>query len=541
MTGQSRKAGALQARTVDVTYRYRSSAEEPVLFELPEGDVKEMNAKQEEPRKGYNRLLGALIEAPWTVANGLGRLLYRFQTEGMDKIPSDGPYIVWLTEPGLLGMIVSGYVSIKVLKPELDKGTDNLSFFHEELFRVAYFRHLEDVAGKFRPLVPHSAPQLAKGILDGYHVLLNNGIVIHNPQGDATWDGRPIAFGRIAAWLGLRTGAPIVPILCSIGAYEIWPRWQRLPSRKGRLRLTVDEPFRLRDKPLERVSEQDVEEANARILEHFERSHYGPGGLAGWIGPVRRRGVEVTEPVQLRPPAKPLASVPPSRVKFNKRGVAQLLWQCPLCRTNDALIHRRPVFQRETVLCQACGTLWDFQREPGHDFRMKVLEGPPDVVGLDMALSTWYEHMTRNFCPKPIQVADVKLLPGEEVYLETRDVTLSPYRPNPLFDGWAGREAPKKQANWLQIAEWESIGEGRLLVTSHRVLWQGPERELDFLWSEVTAVSQYLSATLALHYGSAKYRFRLENEFVLKWLHHMGELARQVGALEGRTVNVTDH
>jgi hypothetical protein len=38
----------------------------------------------------------------------------------------------------------------------------------------------------------------------------------------------------------------------------------------------------------------------------------------------------------------------------------------------------------------------------------------------------------------------------------------------------------------------------------------------------------------------AKYRFRLNNDPVLKWLHHMGELATQAGARQGRAVNVTD-
>ena len=500
-----------------------------------------MNAKQETPRQGYNRLKAGLTEAPWTLANGLARLLYGFQTEGIDNLPSDGPYIVWITEPSLIGMIIGGYVSIKVLKPELDKGTDNVCFFHEELFRLAYFKNLENTAGKYRPLVPHSAPQLGKGMLDGYRVLQNNGIVIHNPQGDATWDGRPTAFGRIAAWLALRTAAPIVPILSSIGCYEIWPRWQRLPSRKGRFRLSIDEPLRLTDKPLDRVTDRDLEEANARILEHFERSHYGPGGLAGWIGPVLRAGVEVSEPVQLQPPSTQPVAVPPSSGTVNNLGVAQLLWQCPVCRTNDALVHRRPLFRGETVSCHACGTLWDFRRQPGHDFRMEVLEGPPEVVGLDMSLSTWYEHMKRNFAPKAVQVEGVELLPGEEVYLEAQDVALSPYLPNALFESWAKREAPKKQADRLEIASWESIGEGRLLVTSHRVLWKGAKREIDFLWSHVTAVSQYLQSTLAIHYGSAKYRLRLGNRPVLKWLHHIGELAREAGTRQGRTVNVTHH
>jgi hypothetical protein len=61
------------------------------------------------------------------------------------------------------------------------------------------------------------------------------------------------------------------------------------------------------------------------------------------------------------------------------------------------------------------------------------------------------------------------------------------------------------------------------------------------MWSDVVAVSQYLQSNLALHYGAAKYRLKLGNEPVLKWLHYMGELAKEVGAREDRAVNVTHH
>ncbi len=495
-------------------------------------------------KKGYSRLKAFVYDAPFDTVTLLNRLIYGFRVEGEENLPQKGPYITWYTEPGLMGLISAMYVSTKTLHQQMDLAPGKarvLAFFQEELFRVPYIQKATAGSLVTRGLTPHSAPHLAKGMMDGYRMLLDKGVVLENPQGDATWDGRPVAFGRIMVWLALRTAAPISPALVTIGAYEIWPRWQRLPSLKGRMKLVIDKPFTLTDVPLDHVTDEDMVRGQARVREYFERIHYGPGGLSGWIGPVLRDGVEVTEPVQLRPPSKPLADVPPSKVRFNKRGVTQLLWQCPVCRTNDALVHRQPPFRRETVVCRACGTLWDFQRRSGHDFRMKVLEGPPDVIGLDMALSTWYEHMNRNFSPKPIQVADVSLLPGEEVYLEAPDVLLSPHRPNPLFSGWTSREPPKRQAGQLEVAGWDAVGKGRLLVTSHRALWQGEMGELDFMWSEVTAVSQYLTNVLALHYGSAKYRFNLVNELVLKWLHHMGELAKKAGTPQGRTVNVTHH
>ena len=459
-------------------------------------------------------------------------------------MPEKGPYIVWYTEPGLIALFVAWYITTKLLgKGRYQEGGSNvMAFFQEELFRVKYIQQgMKTSPVELRGLVPHSAPGLAKGMLDGYRLLLNHGVVVHNPQGDATWDGRPTAFGRILVWLGLRTAAPILPSLITIGSYDIWPRWMFLPSLRGKMRLVFGKPFTLTDKPLDRVTDEDMAQAQAIVSEHFERIHYGPDGVAGWQGPVLRDGVEVTEPVQLLPPSTPLATVSPAKTSVSRQGVAQLLWQCPVCRTNDALVHRRPLLRRETVICQACGTLWSFQRQMGRDFRMMVLEGPPEVKGLEMAVSAWYEHMNKNFSPYPIKATGVQLLPGEEVYLEACDVPLSPYQPNALFDGWTQREAPKKQADWLKIAGWEFFGEGRLLVTSHRVLWQGTEREIDFMWSEMTAVSQYLRSTLALHYGAAKYRLSVNGQPILKWLHTMGELAKEAGAHQGRTVGVTHH
>lgn len=493
------------------------------------------------------RLRSVIFDTPFFLPTYLASLLWGFRLEGEDNFPEGGPCIILYSEPGMLGLALSGFLAIKVLRKVIvDDSLNNMSMYHEELFRVAFFKRAtlsEGSSGHYAPLVPHSAPQMARGLLDAYRVLMNNGVVQTNPSGDAPWDGRPIPFGRAVAWLALRTAAPIVLLITPIGAYEIWPRWQFTPSRKGRMKIAIPEPFRLCDEPLERVTDEDIAEANARLFVHHERALYGPDGAEAWVGPVLRNGQSVTEPVQLHPPAKPLAAVPPRspRSKVSRWGVAQLLWQCPVCRTNEALIHRRPRFRPETVICQACGTLWDFQRLQGHDFRMKVMDGPADLVGLDMPVSTWYEHMKRNFSPTPIEVAGVDLLPGEEVYLEAHDIPLAPYRPNPIFDGWTGRQPPKTQADWLEIAGWETIGEGRLLVTDRRLVWEGERGALDFLWSEVAAVSHYPISTIAIHYGTAKYRFNLGNRVILKWLHYTGELAIKAAAQEGRSVSVTHH
>jgi hypothetical protein len=168
------------------------------------------------------------------------------------------------------------------------------------------------------------------------------------------------------------------------------------------------------------------------------------------------------------------------------------------------------------------------------------VEGPSDLVGLSMALSTWYDEMKRSFQPAPLSVSGVDLAPEEQVYLEANDVSLSPHRPNALFDGWTGREPPETQsAGRLQLADWPSVGKGRLLLTNHRLLWQESRRELDFRWSSVTAVYVWLLNTLGIRYGTAQYRFSLGREVGLKWLTYAGTMAKQTAEREGHKVTVS--
>jgi 1-acyl-sn-glycerol-3-phosphate acyltransferase len=503
---------------------------------------------EEAPQTGYSRLRALIYGGPFELGALLLRLFYRFRIEGRENVPPDGPYIVWLTEPNLFGMILSGMVSIKVLKEEMLKNSNNnVSYMQEELFRFSFFKKAlenpEETASStanYRPLVPHAAGPLALGLMDGYRVLLNKGIVIINPEGDAPYDGRPLPIGRGLPWLALRTAAPILPILTSVGAYDAWPRWQAFPSRTGRIGIPVGKPFKLCEEPLAVVGPEDMDRANARLRQEFEK-RYGPDGLKGWAGPILRNGARVAGPVKLEPPPKPLASVEPvdPGVRAMGRGVAQLLFECPVCRADEALVQTRRFGWPKRVSCQACGTRWELQRVIEHDFRMKVLEGSPDLVGLEMSLTAWYDEMMANFHPKPIDLSGIDLLPDEVVYLEKRDVPLLPYRPNPLFESWSEREPPTRTGGTREYADWASIGEGHLLLTSHRLRWRGPERELDFMWSTVNAISAYMMNILAVRYGGAMYRFNLGNALLLKWLKYAAYAAKAVAQADGHELSIS--
>ena len=89
---------------------------------------------------------------------------------------------------------------------------------------------------------------------------------------------------------------------------------------------------------------------------------------------------------------------------------------------------------------------------------------------------------------------------------------LSSHRPNALLDGWTGREPPQAQPPGLrQLADWESIGEGRLFPLN----------------------------TLGIQYGTAPYQFKLGLEVGLKWLAYAGTLAQQATERDGHVVTGT--
>ena len=124
-----------------------------------------------------------------------------------------------------------------------------------------------------------------------------------------------------------------------------------------------------------------------------------------------------------------------------------------------------------------------------HDFRLEVMEGAPELVGLDMALTSWYDVMKRDFRPEPIEAAGVELQSNEHILLAASGIEMVPHQPNPLFDGeWRDLEAPLDQeSDRPHLGEWESLGEGRLVLTNRRAIWQGEDREDRFLLVAVTA------------------------------------------------------
>ncbi len=480
------------------------------------------------------------ITLPWLLAAYLLRFLYRFRIAGKERMPQEGPLIVLFPEIGVISNVSSTWAYWQMLRgPLLNTPEKVVSYAQEQLWALPYLRLIMERAGNMRPLVAHAAGPLALHLLDGYRALRDDGIVIMNPEGDMPWDGRPLPLGSGAAWLALRTAAPIVPLVWDASIYDIWPRWRVRPWLRGRPTLIVGEAFRVCDAPMANATQQDVAAANVRIRAVLDRLTYGREGVAGWMGAPSQGGKSLDEAPVIRisrPVANSRSPQDGTTRPIWRRGVAQLLWRCPMCGSLDAV---RQESARD-VLCTACHTRWELKRVPGKDFRLRVVEGPPALIDLEMALTAWYDRARDDFAPEPVPVEGVSLEQGEHVYLWADGITLAPAPPNSLIDRWDGREPPNTvPPSRPDFGRWVTIDQGRLLLTERRLLWRGKQGELDFELDAIRGVSLWLVNTLGVIYGAAPYRFTLGSENGLKWLAHVGSIALEQAEREGRRVTVS--
>ncbi|MBN1954277.1 MAG: 1-acyl-sn-glycerol-3-phosphate acyltransferase [Anaerolineae bacterium] len=193
-----------------------------------------------------------------------GRLLYRLRVEGADNIPAKGACLFpfnHVSQPA--DLLVNALVRRR--RPDLYafgwqglRGENPLVHFLAALGEPEPERRLLR-AYKMRAL---SAGELLRALR-----LVQNGAALSiAAEGEITWDGRlqyPLAPGT--AWLALRSGAPLVPVVSS-GGYDLQPRWQMEHIRlSGRLTIRVGQAFTLCDAPIDRLSDDVLHAANERL------------------------------------------------------------------------------------------------------------------------------------------------------------------------------------------------------------------------------------------------------------------------------------
>jgi 1-acyl-sn-glycerol-3-phosphate acyltransferase len=196
----------------------------------------------------------------------LGCLLAHLTIEGEDHIPAIGPCLIPMNHVALVADALVCF-TIRRRRPDVHLfGWQTLSGENPIYRFLDSFGGLDD---ETRLLRAYKARGLSAGeLLRARQVLLQGGAIVLPAEGEITWDGRlqhPLAPGT--AWLALRTGAPVVPVV-SIGGYDLQPRWQLEKIRlTGRVTIRVGQPFTLFEAPITRLTDEILNAANQRLWE----------------------------------------------------------------------------------------------------------------------------------------------------------------------------------------------------------------------------------------------------------------------------------
>ncbi|MDY6862710.1 MAG: hypothetical protein SV062_06945, partial [Thermodesulfobacteriota bacterium] len=206
--------------------------------------------------------------------------------------------------------------------------------------------------------------------------------------------------------------------------------------------------------------------------------------------------------------------------------ITNLLWRCPLCKTEDSLSYKKSLFKPDIMTCNTCHTVWEFVKTDKEDFYWKIVKG--EQKGLELRLAEWYRKMKEGFKPLPRKTAEVELLPEEEVYLVSKSdrIKLITQKTNPLFFGWDKQEFPfEKQGKHSPYMK--SFGPGQLFLSSHRFVWKTRENLYFFLTDRIISIYGEAGFYLGLFYGSTKYKFRFKKDSLVKWLTYAGYVAEK--------------
>jgi 1-acyl-sn-glycerol-3-phosphate acyltransferase len=193
-----------------------------------------------------------------------GRLLDHLTIEGEEQIPSTGACLFAFNH---VSQPVDLLVNVLIRRRRPDVYFFGLQGMGGKNPLAVLLEGLGERDTAQRLLRVYKARGLSAGeLLRAYRILLDGGAISIAPEGEYTWDGRlqhPLAPG--AAWLALRSGVPVVPIV-SAGGYDLQPRWQLEKIRlTGRVTIHVGQPLYLSEGPMRYLDDQVLATANESL------------------------------------------------------------------------------------------------------------------------------------------------------------------------------------------------------------------------------------------------------------------------------------
>ncbi len=153
------------------------------------------------------------------------RLFYKLKIEGADKIPKEGPYIICVNHVSFFdGFIVSVSVPFH--------SAMKLFFMGFKMYFVVPIVKSLVKAGRILPI---DATQIVDVMQAAFFVLSNGKAICIFPEGQRSFDGRPLRFKKGVGLVAKEVRVKLVPAFIE-GAFEAWSRTSRFP-KLGRIKV----------------------------------------------------------------------------------------------------------------------------------------------------------------------------------------------------------------------------------------------------------------------------------------------------------------
>ena len=192
---------------------------------------------QEEPSDPELQVLlqpQALNQTFWYIVSRLAQIIARDRFHlcvfGLEKLPTQGPFIICSNHQSFIDPIVLGSVlPWPVFRTTFAVGTS-------EIFGGGFMRRL---ARWLRVVVVDPDANLIPAMRAGAYGLRHRGVLLLYPEGERSIDGEPKGFKKGAAILSIHLQVPIVPVAIE-GFHEAWPRGKGF-QKFAPLRITFGE------------------------------------------------------------------------------------------------------------------------------------------------------------------------------------------------------------------------------------------------------------------------------------------------------------
>lgn len=184
------------------------------------------------------------------------KVLFRLRVVGLENVPRHGPGLVCSNHCSYLDPMLAAVALPRKLYSVSRKE------MYEQRLLGPFIRRLGAVRIDREALADKGALQAMLAIMD------HGDLCLIYPEGTRSADGKLQAPHNGAAFLAVKSGAPVLP-MAVIGAYECWPRQRKFP-RLGPITLRIGEPVIYQLPPERQSRKEDLSSISDDIMQRIK-------------------------------------------------------------------------------------------------------------------------------------------------------------------------------------------------------------------------------------------------------------------------------